>query len=179
MLSPGERRCQSFLVWSVMNCYQSFLHSFYSNIQIYHQEYHAAAALGGKCLSPTYSNVSWKVFIIFFLLPASSVKPHVYHVWVLLGWERVAFLISSDCFWNWITLAQWQGVWLDHKTSRFASVQMRDVSAQRCRCLQQLNDATRILKITLAGVFFFFFFLRRPLCRISLSDASYLPFYQI
>lgn len=100
MLSPGEGRCQSFLVWSVMNCHQSFLHSFCSNIQIYHQEYHAAAAaLGGKCLSSTYSNVSWKVFIIFFPLPpASSVKPHVYHVWVLQGWERVAFLISSDCF---------------------------------------------------------------------------------
>lgn len=32
--SPGESCCQSFSVWSVMNCHQSFLHSFYSNIQI-------------------------------------------------------------------------------------------------------------------------------------------------
>ena len=66
-------------------------------------------------------------------------------------------------FWNWITLAQWQGVWLDHKTSRFASVQMRDGSAQHCRCLQELNDAMRILKITPCGCFLF---------RAGLSAAS-------
>lgn len=73
---------------------------FCTNIQIWHQESHAAPAVGAECLPSPYVNASWKVFVIFFLQPppAGSVEPRVYHVWVLQGWERVAFLISSDCF---------------------------------------------------------------------------------
>lgn len=92
-------------------------------------------------------------------LLGSGVKPHVHHVWSAARVGKSTFSHFLWLFWEWITLAQWRGVRRGHKTSRFASVQMRDVSAQHCRCLHKLNDAARILKnYSLWHIFFLFLF---------------------
>lgn len=66
--------CQRFSVWSVTNCQQSFLRTFYCGIQMEHQGSHAAAAMlsavpSPSCLSGNHETVSLFFSFFSFLFP--------------------------------------------------------------------------------------------------------------